>query len=131
MPAITSIPFWTRSLVHGERGPSFQELRRGEMDGSEQLLVLLEPPSLDHFSFHMYVYVFDSTDLLLSIAGRLHCFFPLPLNCRWLHQRQKRACQVVFHEKRHALHEFSAPSIGPPYFEVWCCPQIHTLDQHP
>ena len=45
-----------------------------------------------------------------------------------LQQRQRRAVQVVFHEKRNVSHGFSAPGIGPPCFEVWCGLAIHLFE---
>ena len=58
-----------------------------------------------------------------SLCGPLHAiptdsfFFLYTYSFPQLQQRQRPAFQVVFHKKRNASREFSAPSIGPPIFK--------------
>ena len=61
---------------------------------------------------------------LLLLDSRLFtgsCFIP--------HLSPRRAFQVVFREKRNASHEYFAPGIGQPCFQVWCSLAIHPLEK--
>ena len=72
----------------------------------------------------------ESTCLSSSIVCNLQYFVFLCSSSCPRQQRQRRTFRVVFHEKRNASHEFSAPSIIPLCFSVWCSLAIHPFEQY-
>ena len=109
------------------RVPLSKKFHRGELDGRGTLTFSfwVLASSLDRVSFHTHL--LESIDLfgcpLYGISTVAVSF--APWTCPWLQQGQRRTFQVVFHEKRHASHEFVAPNKEPPSFQVWCRLAIH------
>ena len=74
--------------------------------------------SPDRVSFRTFL--LESTDLSSSVVRSLQfVFFLCPQTCPWLQQRQRRAFQVVLHEKRNASHDFLFEE-RTTIFSVWC-----------
>ena len=129
-PVITSIPFRTITLFKKAkhvgwvffsrrtfacRGPSFQEVPSWRAGRSRTLTFSCG------FSLALWI-VFHSTLISSRALNAVStvAFFLCPWTCPWLQQRQRRAFQIVFHERRIASHEIFVPSAGPPSVQVWC-----------
>ena len=132
MPVITSIPFWAVVLAKGEacwlvfhtcktfacQGSSIQGIWPWRAGRSRTLSF--------SFGFSLLFWIVFHSALISSRALTFCCPLyaistasfsfarGLPF---WLQQRQRRAFQVVFHEKRNASHDFSVPGIGTPFLK--------------
>ena len=126
VPVITGIPFGTITLINNAKHFGwFSSPQDSFLSGSlfpRNSVVeswMIANPS---FGFSLLWMVFHST--LMSLRALIFCC-PLSaistvyiLRCPWLQQRQRRAFEVVFHEKRTAPHDSCVRNTGLPCFQT-------------
>ena len=109
--SLSSLPFPRESLV-------------GELDGRAPFFPVGSLFSRGRVSFHTFHLPFS---YIVRNLQRFALALRLALGCS---SARSGFLQVVGHEKRTASHDSSVPSIGPPYFQVWCNPKIHPFEQY-
>ena len=128
MDAITSIPFWTITLVKKAKQVGWSSF-------IERLFLSASPfpknSVVESWTVANTSFSFGFSLILWIVVRNLHCCFSLcPQTCLWLLQRRRRAFQVVFHEKGNASHECSVRGTGRLSFFSRNSPAIHSFEQY-